>query len=66
MRQKLGDGAYPSLDALRADLDSLVRGWASYSAAGGVAGAQLESAARALELLILRELRHPSPLTRNP
>ena len=59
MRQKLGDGAYPSLDALRADLDSLVRGWASYSAAGGVAGAQLESAARALELLILRELRHP-------
>jgi hypothetical protein len=57
MRQKLGDGTYPNIDALRADLDTLVRGWASYSEAGGVAGEQLASAARALELLILKELR---------
>ena len=57
MRQKLGDGTYPNIDALRADLDTLVRGWASYSAAGGMAGEQLESAARALELLVLKELR---------
>ena len=67
MRGRLGGGYYASSDAFLAELALLETSWASYQAAGGEAGEEIASSARAvrkqvqLELLAVAKGQPPEP-----